>query len=39
VRFDRLDVVWVVLAGAPEPDADAETVPPGPRSVGLQPIR
>ena len=39
VRFDRLDVVWVVLANAPEPDPDAETVPPGPRSVGLQPIR
>jgi rod shape-determining protein MreC len=39
VRFDRLDVVWVVLAAAPQPDTDAETVPPGPRSVGLQPIR
>lgn len=39
VRFDRLDVVWVVLAGAPEADPDAEAVPPGPRSVGLQPIR
>ncbi len=39
VRFDRLDVVWVVLAAAPQPDPDAETVPPGPRSVGLQPIR
>jgi rod shape-determining protein MreC len=39
VRFDRLDVVWVVLAGAPESDPEAETVPPGPRSVGLQPIR
>ena len=39
VRFDRLDVVWVVLAAAPQPDTEAETVPPGPRSVGLQPIR
>ena len=35
VRFDRLDVVWVVLAGAPEADPDAEAVPPGPRPVGL----
>jgi rod shape-determining protein MreC len=37
VRFDRVDVVWVVLAGAPRPDA-AEPEP-GPKSMGLQPIR
>lgn len=37
VRFDRVDVVWVVLAGAPRPDT---TEPPqGPESMGLQPIR
>jgi len=37
VRFDRVDVVWVVLAGAPRPD----TAEPreGPKSMGLQPIR
>lgn len=39
VRFDRLDVVWVVLANAPEPDPRADAVPPGVRSRGLQPIR
>ena len=39
VRFDRLDVVWVVLSNAPEPDPRAEDGPPGVRSRGLQPIR
>jgi rod shape-determining protein MreC len=39
VRFDRLDVVWVVLANAPEPDPRAEDLPSEVRSRGLQPIR
>jgi rod shape-determining protein MreC len=39
VRFDRLDVVWVVLANAPEPDPRAEDPPSEVRSRGLQPIR
>lgn len=39
VRFDRLDVVWVVLANAPEADPRAEDLPSAIRSRGLQPIR
>ncbi len=39
VRFDRIDVVWVVLAAAPEPDPRAEQVEPLPQSRGLVPIR
>lgn len=37
IRFDRVDVMWVVLAGAPRPDT---TEPPqGPQAMGLQPVR
>ena len=39
VRSDRIDVVWVVLAAAPEPDPRAEQVEPLPQSRGLVPIR
>ena len=39
VRFDRVDVVWVVLAGAPRPDEDGQSEGQGPASLGLQPIR
>lgn len=39
VRFDRIDVVWVVLAAAPEPDPRAELVQPLPPARGLVPIR
>ncbi len=39
VRFDRIDVVWVVLAAAPEADPRAEIVQPSPQSRGLVPIR
>lgn len=39
VRFDRLDVIWVVLANAPQPDPNAESPPTPSRSVGLQPVR
>jgi rod shape-determining protein MreC len=39
VRFDRIDVVWVVLAAAPEADPRAEIVQPLPQSRGLVPIR
>jgi rod shape-determining protein MreC len=37
VRFDRLDVVWVVLASAPEPEP-REPDPPVVHSRGLQPM-
>jgi rod shape-determining protein MreC len=39
VRFDRLDVVWVVLASAPAPDPGADRPGHAPHAVGLQPIR
>lgn len=40
VRFDRVDVVWVVLATAPAPDLEAEKRPGEPPSaVGYQAIR
>jgi rod shape-determining protein MreC len=39
VRFDRIDVVWVVLAAAPQPDPRAEVVQPLPQARGLVPIR
>lgn len=39
VRFDRIDVVWVVLAAAPEPDPRAEILQPLPQARGLVPIR
>ena len=37
VRFDRVDVVWVVLAGAPRPDESQPDREPA--ALGLQPIR
>jgi rod shape-determining protein MreC len=39
VLFDRLDVVWVVLAAAPQADPRAEQVQPLAQSRGLVPIR
>ncbi len=39
VRFDRLDVVWVVLAAAPAPDERAEPTRPPAQAQGLVPIR
>ena len=38
VRFDRVDVVWIVLAAAPEPDPDAEKETAPVHARGLQPI-
>lgn len=38
VRFDRVDVVWVVLAAAPKPDPEAEQEPSVVDARGLQPI-
>ncbi|MBK8266701.1 MAG: rod shape-determining protein MreC [Nannocystis sp.] len=38
VRFDRLDMVWVILASAPAPDAQAAPAKP-PLARGLGPIR
>ncbi|MGB1274296.1 MAG: rod shape-determining protein MreC [Nannocystaceae bacterium] len=39
VRFDRLNMVWVVLARAPAPDPQAERPPPPIAAHGLQPLR
>jgi rod shape-determining protein MreC len=39
VLFDRIDVVWVVLAAAPQADPRAEQVQPLAQSRGLVPIR
>jgi rod shape-determining protein MreC len=39
VRFDRLDMVWVVLASAPPPDPNADTARKPPLAAGLGPIR
>ena len=39
VRFDRLNMVWVVLSGAPPPDPDAELRREPAAARGLQPIR
>jgi len=39
VLFDRIDVVWVVLAAAPQADPRAEQVQPLAQSRGLAPIR
>ena len=39
VRFDRLDVVWVVLAAAPAPDERSEPTRPPAQAQGLVPIR
>lgn len=38
VRFDRLDMVWVVLATAPEPDPRAGAPVAEPVGQGLQPV-
>lgn len=38
VRFDRVDVVWVVLATAPKPDPDADREPARSRAIGFQPV-
>ncbi len=39
VRFDRLDMVWVVLASAPSPDPAADALKKPPQSSGLGPLR
>lgn len=39
VRFDRVDVVWVVLATEPKPDPDAEQTPSPDAAIGYQPLR
>lgn len=39
VRFDRVDVVWVVLATAPKPDPDADLSASTPGAIGIQPVR
>jgi rod shape-determining protein MreC len=39
VRFDRLDVAWVVLASAPEPDPRADQLIREEQAIGLQPVR
>lgn len=38
VRFDRIDVVWVVLANAPRPDPRGELEGPAVQARGLQPV-
>jgi rod shape-determining protein MreC len=38
VRFDRIDVVWVVLANAPRPDPKSGLEGPAVQARGLQPI-
>ncbi|MCH9686166.1 MAG: rod shape-determining protein MreC [Deltaproteobacteria bacterium] len=39
VRFDRIDVVWVVLANAPRPDPHGERARKAVQARGLQPIQ
>jgi rod shape-determining protein MreC len=39
VRFDRLDVVWVVLARAPQPDPLADKVDRPIQARGLHPVQ
>jgi rod shape-determining protein MreC len=39
VRFDRLDMVWVVLASAPTPDPSPEQPRKPPAAAGLGPLR
>lgn len=38
VRFDRIDVVWVVLANAPRPDPRSESSNSSVQGRGLQPV-
>jgi len=38
VRFDRIDVVWVVLANAPRPDARSASSGNAVQARGLQPV-
>ena len=39
VRFDRLDMVWVVLASAPSPDPAASDPRKPPQAAGIGPLR
>ena len=39
VRFDRLDMVWVVLASAPPPDPAADAARKPPLAAGLGPLK
>jgi rod shape-determining protein MreC len=39
VRFDRIDVVWVVVASAPEPDPTPDPGPAPNDAVGIHPMR
>lgn len=39
VRFDRIDVVWVVLANAPRPDPRSESSGSAVQARGLQPVQ
>jgi len=39
VRFDRLDMVWVVLASAPPPDPSADSSRKPPLASGLGPLK
>jgi rod shape-determining protein MreC len=39
VRFDRLEMVWVVLASAPAPDPTADPARKPPSAAGLGPLR
>ncbi|MEM7152989.1 MAG: rod shape-determining protein MreC [Myxococcota bacterium] len=39
VRFDRIDVVWVVLANAPRPDPRGERTGPIVQARGVQPVQ
>lgn len=39
VRFDRVDVVWVVLATEPKPDPQTEQTQALPQALGYQPMR
>lgn len=39
VRFDRIDVVWVVLANAPRPDPERDNTGTAVQARGLQPVQ
>jgi rod shape-determining protein MreC len=39
VRFDRLDMVWIVLATAPQRDPDAGSPRDRPATQGIQPLK